>query len=35
MKQSALKNIVRMGITTTEKKAGPFSIEIDYIEFVK
>jgi hypothetical protein len=35
MKQSALKNIVRMGITTTEKKAGPFFIEIDYIEFVK
>jgi monofunctional biosynthetic peptidoglycan transglycosylase len=30
-----LKNIVRMGIITTEKKEGPFSIEIDYVEFVK
>lgn len=30
-----LKNIVRMGIITTDKKEGPFSIEIDYVEFVK
>jgi monofunctional biosynthetic peptidoglycan transglycosylase len=30
-----LKNIVRIGIITTEKKEGPFSIEIDYFEFVK
>jgi NADH dehydrogenase [ubiquinone] 1 alpha subcomplex assembly factor 1 len=32
---SKLKNIVRMGVMTTEKKEGPFSIEIDFIEFVK
>jgi monofunctional biosynthetic peptidoglycan transglycosylase len=31
----SLKNIVRMGIITTEKKEGPFSIQIDYIEFIK
>jgi hypothetical protein len=30
-----LKNIVRIGIITTEKKEGPFSIEIDYVEFFK
>ncbi len=30
-----LKNIVRMGIMTSEKKAGPFSLEVDYIEFVR
>jgi hypothetical protein len=35
MEDSILKNIVRMGIMTMEKKEGPFSIEIDYIEFVK
>jgi hypothetical protein len=30
-----LKNIVRLGIMTAEKKEGPFSLEIDYIEFIK
>ena len=35
LEDSKLKSIVRMGIITTEKKEGPFSIEIDYIEFVK
>lgn len=30
-----LKNIVRMGIMTNEKKPGPFSLEVDYIEFVR
>jgi NADH dehydrogenase [ubiquinone] 1 alpha subcomplex assembly factor 1 len=35
LKDNCLKNIVRMGIITTEKKEGPFSIEIDYVEFVK
>jgi hypothetical protein len=30
-----LKNVVRMGIITTEKKEGPFSIEVDYVELVK
>jgi NADH dehydrogenase [ubiquinone] 1 alpha subcomplex assembly factor 1 len=35
MEDSILKNILRMGIMTMEKKEGPFSIEIDYIEFVK
>ena len=29
------KNMVRMSIMTMEKKEHPFSIEIDYIEFVK
>ncbi len=33
--ESNLKKIVRMGIITTEKKEGPFTIEVDYIEFVK
>lgn len=28
-----LRNIVRLGIMTDEKKEGPFSIEIDYVEF--
>ena len=32
--QSTLKNIVRLGIITTEKKEGPFSIEVDSIEFI-
>jgi hypothetical protein len=35
LEDSKLKSIVRMGIITTEKKEGPFSLEIDYIEFVK
>jgi hypothetical protein len=35
LKEFSLKNIVRMGIITTEKKEGPFTIEIDYIEFIK
>jgi hypothetical protein len=35
LEDSVLKNIVRMGIITNEKKEGPFSIEIDYIELVK
>jgi hypothetical protein len=30
-----LKNIVRIGVITTEKKEGPFSLEIDYIEFLE
>lgn len=32
---SNLKNIVRLGIITTEKKEGPFVIEIDRIEFIR
>ena len=32
---ASLKNMVRLGIITTEKKEGPFSIEIDYVEFIK
>jgi len=35
MKSKSLKNIVRMGIMTYEKKEGPFSLEVDYIEFIK
>ena len=35
LKDNTLKNIIRMGIITTEKKEGPFSIEIDYVEFIK
>jgi NADH dehydrogenase [ubiquinone] 1 alpha subcomplex assembly factor 1 len=35
LEQERLKNIVRLGIMTTDKKEGPFSIEVDYIEFVK
>jgi len=30
-----LRNIVRIGVITTEKKEGPFSLEIDYIEFLE
>lgn len=30
-----LQNIVRMGVITTEKKEGPFSLEIDYIELLE
>ncbi|MBU3699648.1 MAG: hypothetical protein FGM33_06505 [Candidatus Kapabacteria bacterium] len=33
MDASVLKEIVRLGIITDEKKEGPFSIEIDYVEF--
>lgn len=33
--RAQLKNIVRLGIITTEKKAGPFAIEIDYVAFFK
>ena len=32
---TSLKNIVRLGIITTEKKEGPFSLEVDYVEFIK
>ncbi len=32
---ASLKNIVRLGIITTEKKEGPFSLEVDYVEFIK
>ena len=35
MKSKSLKNIVRMGIMTYEKKEGPFNLEVDYIEFIK
>lgn len=28
-----LQDIVRLGVMTDEKKEGPFSIEIDYVEF--
>jgi monofunctional biosynthetic peptidoglycan transglycosylase len=31
---AVLKNIVRLGIITTEKKEGPFSIEVESIEFI-
>lgn len=33
MKAGCLKNIVRMGLVTTLKKEGPFSLEVDYIRF--
>ncbi|MFO0358829.1 MAG: CIA30 family protein [Sphingobacteriaceae bacterium] len=35
MKSKSLKNIVRLGIMTHEKKEGSFSLEVDYIEFIK
>jgi NADH dehydrogenase [ubiquinone] 1 alpha subcomplex assembly factor 1 len=35
LEEDRLKNIVRLGIMTTDKKEGPFSIEVDYIEFFK
>jgi NADH dehydrogenase [ubiquinone] 1 alpha subcomplex assembly factor 1 len=35
MKSESLKNIVRMGIMTYEKKEGPFSIEVDFVDFIK
>ena len=28
-----LENIMRIGIILSDKKEGPFEIEIDYIEF--
>jgi hypothetical protein len=33
--KSILKDVCRIGIITNDKKEGPFSIEIDYIEFIK
>jgi hypothetical protein len=33
--QDQLNNMVRLGIMTTDKNEGPFSIEVDYIEFFK
>jgi monofunctional biosynthetic peptidoglycan transglycosylase len=35
LEQVSLKKMVRLGIMTTDKKEGSFSIEVDYIEFVK
>jgi monofunctional biosynthetic peptidoglycan transglycosylase len=35
MKTKSLNNIVRLGIMTHEKKEGPFSLEVDYIAFIK
>jgi hypothetical protein len=35
LEQNTLKNIVRIGIITTEKKEGPFSLEVDFIEFIR
>jgi len=35
MKSESLKNIVRMGIMTYEKKEGPFSLEVDSVAFIK
>jgi monofunctional biosynthetic peptidoglycan transglycosylase len=35
MESKSLNNIVRMGIMTYEKKEGHFSLEVDYIEFIK
>lgn len=32
---ATLKNIVRLGIITTDKKEGPFTLEVDYVEFVR
>ncbi|MBU3678206.1 MAG: hypothetical protein FGM32_01190 [Candidatus Kapabacteria bacterium] len=34
MDSGILKDVVRLGIMTDEKKEGPFSIEIDYVEFI-
>lgn len=33
MKKNDIKEIVRIGFITNEKKAGEFSFEIDYLEF--
>jgi len=33
--KNILKNICQIGIITNDKKEGPFSLEIDYIEFSK
>ena len=30
-----LTSIVRLGIITTEKKEGPFSLEVDYVAFIR
>jgi hypothetical protein len=35
LKQTSLKKMVRLGIITTEKKEGLFSIEVDYIKFIR
>lgn len=35
LEQSSLSQIIRVGIITTEKKAGPFAIEVDFIQFVR
>jgi NADH dehydrogenase [ubiquinone] 1 alpha subcomplex assembly factor 1 len=35
MESKSLKNIVRMGIMTYSKKEGPFSLEVDFVEFIK
>ena len=35
MPLESLKKTVRLGIMTAEKKEGPFSLEVDYIEFIK
>lgn len=32
---ASLKNMVRLGIITTAKKEGPFSLEVDYVEFFR
>ena len=32
---ASLKDIVWLGIKTSEKKEGSFSLEVDYIEFFK
>lgn len=33
LSKNTLKEIIRMGMTSNEKKAGPFELEIDYIKF--
>lgn len=32
---ASLKNMVRLGIITTAKKEGPFTLEVDYVEFFR
>jgi hypothetical protein len=34
LKTSCLTNMVRLGVMTSEKKEGAFTLEIDYIEFI-
>ena len=34
LEQSDLSQIIRLGIMVSNKKAGPFEIEIDYIKFI-